>query len=164
MRPLRLLLTGAALALLLAPTAARAQAAHAAVRDMTCSGADVVGTGMPTRATVHLTLVDKDSKTTLGERSVTTTAAGTFRTTIPARLNQVAMIRLEVSGPDGKEIAFADHEMDRSAPMCDLPFTGTRGGMPLLFGGGGLVALGVLALMLATRRTRGSDDAREVAP
>lgn len=63
----------------------------------------------------------------------------------------------------GKEIAFADHEMDKSMPMCNLPFTGTRGGAPLLLGGGGLVVLGTLALVLATHRARKQDSAGERA-
>jgi hypothetical protein len=163
MRPLRILLAGGTLALLLIPAPAQAQAPHAAVRNMTCTGATVAGTGMPPRATLRLTLIDQDNHTTLGRQSVTTTTAGTFTTTIPARLNQVAMIRLMVTGTNGTEIAFADHQMARSAPMCDLPFTGPHGGTPLLLGSAALLALGTLILLLTTRRTREQDSARERA-
>jgi hypothetical protein len=55
------------------------------------------------------------------------------------------------------------NEMDKTMPMCDLPFTGTRGGTPLFLGGGGLVVLGTLALVLATRRARKQDSAGERA-
>jgi hypothetical protein len=162
MRPLRFLLAGGAMALLLMPAAAVAQTTpHAALRDMTCTGINAVGTDMPKSATLRLTLVDQDSGGTLAQQTVTTTPAGTFNTTIQAQLNQVAGLRLTVAGPDGAEIAFADHEMDKTAPMCNLPFTGARGGTPLLLGGGGLVALGVLTLLLATRRARKSGTAHE---
>lgn len=163
MRPLRFLLAGGAMALLLTPAPALAQTAHAALRDMTCTGIDAVGTDMPKRATLQLTLVDQDNNTTLARQTVTTTAAGTFKTTVAAQLNQVAMLRLAVAGPDGKEIAFADHEMDKTMPMCNLPFTGTRGGTPLFLGGGGLVVLGTLALVLAARRARKHASAGERA-
>jgi hypothetical protein len=167
MRPLRFLLAGSTLAVLvlLTPAPAMAQAAHAALRDMTCTGIDAVGTDMPKGATLQLTLVDQDNGTTLARQAVTTSAAGTFETTVKAQLNKVAMLRLAVAGPDGKEIAFADHQMDKNMPMCNLPFTGTRGGTPLLVGGGGLVALGALALALAlaTRRARGPHSTERAA-
>ncbi len=162
MRPLRFLLAGGAMALLLMPAAAVAQTTpHTALRDMTCTGIDAVGTDMPKSAALQLTLVDQDNNTTLARQTVTTSPAGTFKTTVPAQLNQVAALRLTVAGPDGGEIAFANHEMDKMAPMCNLPFTGTRGGTPLLLGGGGLVALGALTLLLATRRARKPGSAAE---
>jgi hypothetical protein len=154
MRPLRFLLAAGAMALLLMPATALAQTPHAALHDMTCTGIDAVGTDMPKSATLQLTLVDQDDNSTLAHQAVETTPAGTFKTTVQGQLNQVASLRLNVAGPDGTEIAFANHEMDKMAPMCDLPFTGTRGGTPLLLGGGGLVALGALSLLLAARRVR----------
>ena len=163
MRPLRFLLAGGAMALLLMPSAALAQAApHAALHDMTCTGIDAVGTDMPKSATLQLTLVDQGSGTTLARQSVRTSPAGTFQTTVNAQLNQVASLRLTVAGPDGAEIAFANHEMDKTMPMCDLPFTGARGSTPLLLGGGALVTLGALTLLLAARRVqrRGSPGER----
>jgi hypothetical protein len=162
MRPLRFLLAGGALALLLLPAPALAQTPHAALRDMTCTGIDAVGSDMPKGATLQLTLVDQDSGSTLARQAVRTSAAGTFKTTVKAQLNKVAMLRLAVAGPDGKEIAFADHQMDKNMPMCNLPFTGTRG-TPLLLGGGGLVALGALALALAARRARGPHSTERAA-
>jgi hypothetical protein len=155
MRPLRFLLAGCAMALLLMPATALAQTTpHAALRDMTCTGIDAVGTDMPKSATLQLTLVDEDKDTPLAHQTVTTSPAGTFNTTVNAQLNQVARLRLAVAGQDGAEIAFANHEMDKMMPMCDLPFTGTRGGTPLLLGGSGLVLLGILTLILAARRAR----------
>jgi hypothetical protein len=61
MRPLRFPLAAGAMALLLTP--APAQTAHAALRGMTCTGIDAVGTDMPERATLQLTLVDQDNNT-----------------------------------------------------------------------------------------------------
>jgi hypothetical protein len=161
MRPLRFLLAGGAMALLLLPAPALAQTPHAAMHDMTCTGIDAVGAGMPKSATLQLTLTDKGSNTILAHQSVKTSPAGTFDTTVQAQLNKVASLRLTVAGEDGREIAFADHEMDKMAPMCNLPFTGTRGGVPLLLGGGGLVVLGALTLLLAARRTLRSGAAEE---
>jgi hypothetical protein len=163
MRPLRFLLAGAAMALLLLPATALAQTPHAALNDMTCTGIDAVGADMPKSATLQLTLVDQDNNTTLAHQAVRTTPEGTFKTTVQAQLNQVAGLRLTVAGPDGNQIAFADHQMDKMAPMCNLPFTGTRGGTPLLLGGGGLVALGALSLILAARRARESRAAHRPA-
>ncbi len=163
MRPLRFLLAGGAMALLLMPATALAQTPHAALHDMTCTGIDAVGADMPKSATLELTLVDQDNNTTLAHQAVETTPEGTFNTTVQAQLNKVASLHLTVSAPDGTEIAFANHEMDKMAPMCDLPFTGTRGGTPLLFGSGGLLALGALSLMLATRHARKTRGAGERA-
>jgi hypothetical protein len=155
MRPLRFLLAGCAMTLLLMPATALAQATpHAALRDMTCTGIDAVGTDMPKSATLQLTLIDEDKDNPLARQSVTTSPAGTFKTTVDAQLNQIARLRLVVTGQDGTQIAFANHEMDEMMPMCNLPFTGTRSGTPLLLGGGGLVALGALTLLLAARRAR----------
>jgi hypothetical protein len=162
MRPLRLLLAGGTTALLLLPTAALAQTPRAALHDMTCSGIDAAGTDMPKSATLRLELVDEDDNTALARQNVTTSPAGTFRTTIRARLNQVASIHLTVSSADGKQLAFADHAMDESMPMCSLPFTGASTS-PLLYGGVGLMALGTLALALATRRLRKRAPAEERA-
>ena len=153
MRPLRFLLAAGAMALLLMPAAALAQTPHAALNDMTCTGIAAVGADMPKSATLRLTLIDQDNNTTLAHQAVKTTPAGTFKTTVQAQLNKVASLQLKVSGPDGREIAFADHQMDKMAPMCNLPFTGARGGTPLLLGGG-LLALGALTLMLSARRAR----------
>ncbi len=163
MRPLRFLLAGGTAALLLLPTAALAQTPRAALQDMTCTGIDAAGTDMPKSATLRLELVDQDNDTTLARQSVTTSPAGTFKTTIRAKLNQVASIRLTVADAGGEQLAFADHAMDESMPMCSLPFTGTSDTTPLLYGGAGLMELGALALALATwrlhRRTPGQGRA-----
>jgi len=164
MRPLRFLLAGGVMALLLLPSAALAQTPRAALRDMTCTGIDAAGTDMPKSATLRLTLVDQDNNTTLARQSVTTSPAGTFKTTVKAQLNQVASLRLVVAGQDGAEIAFATHKMDKMMPMCDLPFTGTGGTTRLLLTGLGLVAAGVLALALAAWRLRRTTPARFPGP
>lgn len=163
MRPLRFLLAGGTAALLLLPTAALAQTPRAALRDMTCTGIDAAGTDMPKSATLRLELVDEDDHTTLARQNVTTSPTGTFKTTVRAQLNRVASIHLTVAGADGKQIAFADHAMDQSMPMCSLPFTGASGTAPLLYGGAGLMALGALALALATWRLRKRTPAQERA-
>ena len=152
MRPFRFLLAGVTGALLLLPTAALAQTPHAALRDMTCTGINAAGTDMPRNARLRLELVDEDNHTTLARQQVTTSSAGTFQTNIQARLNRVASIHLTVASADGRQLAFADHSMDASMPMCSLPFTGTRGTAPLLYGGAGLMALGALMIALATWR------------
>ncbi len=161
MRPLRFLLAGGAMALLLMPAPALAQTPHAALHDMTCTGIDAVGTDMPKSAALQLTLIDQDNNVTLAHQTVRTSPAGTFETTIRVQLNRVAGLRLTVAGEDGTELAFANHEMDKMAPMCNLPFTGPRGGTPLLLGGGGLVALGALTLLLAARRARKAGGVEE---
>jgi len=163
MRPLRLLLAGGAAALLLLPTAAMAQTPHAALDDMTCTGIDAAGTDMPKSATLRLELVDEDNNTTLARQNVTTSPAGTFKTTVRAQLNQVASIHLTVASADGRQLAFADHAMDESMPMCNLPFTGASSTSPLLYGGVALLALGTLALALATWRLRKRAPAGERA-
>jgi hypothetical protein len=155
MRPLRFLLAGGTAALLLLlPAAALAQTPRAALQDMTCSGVEAAGTDMPKNATLRLELVDEDNDTTLARQDVTTSPAGTFKTTIRATLNQVASVRLTVADAAGRQLAFADHAMDEAMPMCNLPFTGAGDSTPLLYGGVGLVALGSLALALATWRLR----------
>jgi hypothetical protein len=163
MRPLRFLLAGGTAALLLLPTTALAQTPRAALRDMTCTGIDAAGTDMPKSATLRLELVDEDDHTTLARQNVTTSPTGTFKTTMQAQLNRVASIHLTVAGADGKQIAFADHAMDQTMPMCSLPFTGASGTTPLLYGGAGLMALGALALALATWRLRKRAPAQERA-
>jgi hypothetical protein len=152
MRPFRFLLAGVTGALLLLPTAALAQTPRAALRDMTCTGINAAGTDMPRNARLRLELVDEDNHTTLARQQVTTSSAGTFQTTVQAQLNRVASIHLTVAGADGRQLAFADHSMDASMPMCSLPFTGAGGTTPLLYGGAGLMALGALMIALATWR------------
>lgn len=163
MRPLRYLLAGGTAALLLLPTAALAQTPRAALQDMTCNGIDAAGTDMPKSATLRLELVDEDNNTTLARQNVTTSPAGTFKTTVRAQLNQVASIRLTVAGPNGQQLAFADHAMDKTMPMCSLPFTGAGDSTPLLYGGVGLMALGALALGLAAWRLRKSAPGQDRA-
>jgi hypothetical protein len=163
MRPLRFLLAGGTAALLLLPTAALAQTPRAALQDMTCNGIDAAGTDMPKSATLRLELVDEDNNTTLARQNVTTSPAGTFKTTVRARLNQVASIRLTVAGPNGQQLAFADHAMDETMPMCSLPFSGAGDSTPLLYGGVGLMALGALALGLAAWRLRKSAPGQDRA-
>lgn len=135
MRPLRFLLAGGAAALLL-PTVALAQAPRVTLRDMTCTGV-AAGTDMPRNAGLRLELVDEDNHTTLARQSVTTSAAGTFTTTIRGQFNGVASIHLTVAGADGRQLAFADYSMDAAMPMCSLPFTGAGATTPLLDGGAG---------------------------
>ena len=154
MRPLRFLLAGGTAALLLLPATALAQTPRAALQDMICTGIDAAGTDMPKSATLRLELVDEDNNTTLARQSVTTSPAGTFKTTVRAQLNRVASIRLTVADAGGRQLAFADHAMDKTMPMCSLPFTGASSSTPLLYGGVVLMALGALALGLATWRLR----------
>jgi hypothetical protein len=161
MRPFRFLLAGGTAALLLLPTAALAQTPRATLRDMTCTGVAAAGTDMPRNASLRLELVDQDNHTTLARQSVTTSAAGTFTTTMRGQLNRVASIHLTVAGADGRQLAFADHSMDAAMPMCSLPFTGAGATTPLLYGGAGLMALGALMIALATWRLYRSSPGQE---
>src|SRR6266568_3612866 len=126
----------------------------AVLPDMTCTGINAAGTDMPKSATLRLELVDEDNNTTLARQNVTTSPAGTFKTTVRAHLNQVASIRLTVATADGRQLAFADHAMDRDMPMCSLPFTGASDSTPLLYGSVALMALGAIAFALAAWRLR----------
>ena len=162
MRPLRFLLAGCVTALVL-PTTALAQAPRAELRDMSCTGIQAAGTGMPERTTLRLTLVDTDDHATLARQDVVTSAAGTFEARVNAQLNQVAGVRMTVQGPGGEVLAFADHGMDETMPMCNLPFTGAGGATPLLQSGVALVTLGGVALSLAAWRLRRAAPARRRA-
>jgi hypothetical protein len=161
MRPLRFLLAGGTAALLLLPTAALAQTPRAALTDMTCTGVDAAGTDMPRNTSLRLELVDEDNQTTLARQDVTSSSAGTFKTTMQAQLNRVASIHLTVAGADGRQLAFADHSMDATMPMCSLPFTGAGVTTSLLYGGAGLMALGALMIALATGRLDKSASGQE---
>jgi hypothetical protein len=161
MRPLRFLLAGSVTTLLLLlPTAALAQTPRAELRDMSCTSIKAAGTGMPERTTLRLTLVDTDDNATLARQDVVTSAAGTFETTVNAQLNKVAGVHLTVQASGGEELAFADHGMDKTMPMCNLPFTGAGGATPLLYSGVALIALGGVALSLTAWRLRRAAPAR----
>jgi hypothetical protein len=165
MRPLRFLLAGSVtpLLLLLLPTTALAQTPRAELRDMSCTGIQAAGTDLPERTTLRLTLVDTDDHATLARQDVVTSAAGTFETTVNAQLKQVAGVHMTVQGPGGEELAFADHGMDKTMPMCNLPFTGAGGTTPLLYSGIALVTLGGVAVSLAAWRLRRAAPARQRA-
>jgi hypothetical protein len=163
MRPLRFLLAGSVTSLLLLPTAALAQTPSAELRDMSCTGIQAAGTDMPERTTLRLTLVDTDDHATLARQDVVTSATGTFMTTLNAQLNEVAGVHMTVEGPGGEQIAFADHGMDKTMPMCNLPFTGAGGTTPLLYGGVALMTLGGVALALGAWRLRRAAPARQRA-
>ena len=153
MRWSRFLLVGGVVAgLLLLPSAASAAEIHVGIHSMTCNGILAHGDGMPRRAVLVLTVVDQDNGRTLARQQVRTSAKGDFLVPVKARLNMVLGVRLKVSRPDGSPVGFADHTMEKGAPMCDLPFTGPRQGVPLLALAAGLVGLGGLLLGLTRRR------------
>jgi hypothetical protein len=152
MRRLRLLLAGTVLGLLLLPTPARAADEHLGLHDMNCTGISAMGTGLPRSSTLDLALVDPTAHETLAERKVRTSAAGAFETRMQAALYQRLRVRLQVTGPGGERIGFAEHSMAKGAPMCDLPFTGTGRTAVLLGLGAGLLAVGTGLLLLTARR------------
>jgi len=148
---LRFLLAGGLLAGLLLPTPARADDKHVGLHDMNCTGITAMGKGLPKVATLRLALVDPARLETLVERTVRTSPTGTFRTRLKAPLYQRLTVRLQVTGPGGARIGFAQHSMAKGAPMCDLPFTGS-GRTTLLLGlGTALLTVGI-GLLLATGR------------
>jgi hypothetical protein len=138
-------------AALSAPAAASAAEAkrHIGLHDMTCTSIMAMGKGLAPKATLQLTLTNRDDGTTLAGQTVRTSAKGEFMAKLPARLNKVLSIRLTVSRPDGSKVAFADHVMARGAPMCDLPFTGPSRTTALLLTGSAAIALGLVLLASA---------------
>jgi hypothetical protein len=158
MRRLRLLLAGGLLGalalLLLSTTPAGAADTHVGLHDMTCTGITAMGKGLPRSTTLGLALVDPAKGETLVEKRVRTSATGDFETRLEAGLHQRLTVRLQVTGPDGARIGFAEHAMAKDAPMCDLPFTGPSGTAVLLTVGLSLLGLGVGLLVLSARWRR----------
>jgi hypothetical protein len=137
------------------PAAAAAQEhqQHIGLHDMTCTSIMAMGKGLAKNASFDLTLRNQDDGSTLATKTVTSSDKGEFMTKLPARLNQVLSIRLEVAKPDGTKVGFADHVMAKGAAMCNLPFTGPSRAASMLLVGAGSLGLGLL-LVAATRRDR----------
>jgi hypothetical protein len=135
------------------PAAAAAQEhqQHIGLHDMTCTSIMAMGKGLAKNASFDLTLRNQDDGSTLATKTVTSSDKGEFMTKLPARLNQVLSIRLEVAEPDGTKVGFADHVMAKGAAMCNLPFTGPSRAASMLLVGAGSLGLGLL-LVAATRR------------
>lgn len=146
-----LLAGGLLLALLLLPTPAWADDEHIGLHDMNCNGITAMGSGMPASSTLHLALVDPARGETIAEQRVRTSATGEFETRLRAGLQQRLTVRLQVSGPGGERIGFAQHSMTAGSPMCDLPFTGPGRAAVLLVVAAVLLSLGG-GILLATRR------------
>ena len=145
MRWFRYLLAGSVVAATLLPTtsALAAGTEHIGLHDMTCNGIGVMGTGLPASTRLNLKLADKGDGKTLATQMVTTSATGTFSTTVKARLNQVLGMRVTVSDGQNMTLAFADHQMEPGMAMCTLPFTGGADhAMPLILFGAVLLAVG----------------------
>jgi hypothetical protein len=157
MRLCRILAVLGVLAALSLPAAASAaeSESHIGLHDMTCTSIMAMGKGLAPRATVRLTLTNRDNGGTLAGQTVRTSAKGEFMVKLPARLNQVLRIRLTVTRPDGSKVGFADHAMAKGAPMCNLPFTGPSRTTALLVAGGGALGLGVVLVAATTRREPG---------
>jgi hypothetical protein len=138
------------------PTAALADEhkQHIGLHDMTCTSIMAMGKGLSKNAAMQLTLVNRDSGSTLAGQTVRTSAKGEFMVKLPARLNQVLSIRLTVSRADGSKVGFADHVMTRGAAMCNLPFTGPSRTTSMLLAGTATVAFGLVLMVAAARRDR----------
>jgi hypothetical protein len=157
MRGLRILLTAVLFALL--PAAALAQQPteqgadiQFALRDIDCVGMTVVGKGLPAKATVRLTLVDRDNGRVLVRRTVHTADNGRFSARLKARMNGILGMRVLVASAAGTRLGFVDHTMAKGAPMCRLPHTGPFR-PSLAVASAVLLAAGTLLL----RRTRGQN-------
>jgi hypothetical protein len=149
----RFLLAGGLLLALLLPSPAWAADKHVGLHDMNCAGITAMGTGMPASSTLRLALVDPARHETLADQTVRTSAKGEFETRLRAGLQQRLTVRLQVTGPGGERIGFAQHSMTAGSPMCDLPFTGPSRAGVLLAVAAVLLSLGG-GLLLATRRPR----------
>jgi hypothetical protein len=150
MRGIRVLLAGVVLALL--PAAANASSGNNgqfALRDIDCQGLTVVGKGLPAKAPLRLTLVNRDNGRVLLRSSVRTSASGTLSARMRAPMNQVLGMRVIVRNRKGTSLGFVDHTMARGAPMCQLPFTGPLR-QAVAVGAGLSVVAGAL-LVLGTR-------------
>ena len=152
MRWFRYLLAGGVVAATLLPTAADAAGTeHLGLHDMTCGGIGAMGSGLPANAKLNLKLIDKGNGRTLATQTVTTSASGTFSTTVKARLNQVLGMRLVVSDARDMTLAFADHQVGSGMAMCTLPFTGSADHtMPLVTFGAVLLTLGAGLLVFGS--------------
>jgi hypothetical protein len=150
-RALAVLVLAAALSV---PAAAAAQEhqQHFGLHDMTCTSIMAMGKGLEKHASFDLTLRNQDDGSTLAIRTVKSSAKGEFETRLPARLNQVLSVRLEVARPDGTKVGFADHVMAKGAAMCNLPFTGPSRATPMLLIGTGSLGLGLLLVAATARR------------
>jgi hypothetical protein len=151
-RALAVLGLAAALSLPAAAAAAQEQQQHFGLHDMTCTSIMAMGEGVAKHASFDLTLRNQDNGGTLATKTVTSSEMGEFTTRLPARLNQVLSVRLEVATPDGTKVGFADHVMAKGAAMCNLPFTGPSRATSMLLVGSGSLGLGLL-LVAATRRS-----------
>ena len=136
---------------LLPPAPAWAADKHVGLHDMNCSGITAMGSGMPASSTLRLALVDPAKGETLTEETVKTSAKGDFEARLRVGLQQRLTVRLQVTGPGGQRIGFAQHSMTAGSPMCDLPFTGPSRTSVLLVAAAVLLSLGG-GLLLATRR------------
>ena len=155
MRLCRILAVVGLMAALSLPAAASAESGHhVGLHDMTCTSITAMGKGMPKRAALQLTLVNRDTGGTLAGQTVRTSATGEFMVKLPARLNQVLSLRLTVSRPDGSKVAFADHVMAKGAAMCSLPFTGPLRSTWLLLAGTAALGLGLVLVATVARRER----------
>jgi len=143
-----------ALSLPAAAAAGQEQQQHFGLHDMTCTSVMAMGKGLAKNASYDLTLLNQDDGSTLATRSVKSSEMGMFEARLPARLNRVMSVRLEVAKPDGTKVGFADHVMAKGAAMCNLPFTGPSRAAPLLLIGTGSVGLGLLLVAATTRRDR----------
>jgi hypothetical protein len=151
-RGFRALLAGVVLALL--PAAALAQQpgrdAQFVLRDIDCKGVTVAGKGLPAKAVVRLTLVNRDNGRIIARRTVRARSNGRFSARLEAGTRDVLGLRVLVASSKGKRLGWVDHTRAKGAPMCRLPFTGPfRPSLALV--AAGLLATGTLVL----RRTRG---------
>ena len=152
-RALAVLGLAAALSLPAAAVAAQEQQQHIGLHDMTCTSIMAMGKGLAKNASFNLTLRNQDNGSTLATKTVKSSEMGMFEARLPARLNQVLSVRLEVARPDGTKVGFADHVMAKGAAMCNLPFTGPSRAASMLLLGTGSLGIGLVLVAATGRRS-----------
>jgi hypothetical protein len=153
-RALAVLGLAAALSLPAAAAAAQEHQQHIGLHDMTCTSITAMGEGLAKNASFNLTLRNQDNGSTLATKTVRSSEMGEFVTRLPARLNQVLSLRLEVARSDGTKVGFADHVMAKGAAMCNLPFTGPSRAAPMLLLGTASLGIGLVLVAATGRRDR----------
>ena len=117
---------------------------YVGLHDLTCDGATTEGTGMPSRTSLQVALVDPASDRTLSRGRVTTGASGAFEWRASVSLSGMRELRAEVRRPgQAKPLAWVEQSLARACPLAS---TGPIRTLPLVGAGLSSFTLGVLVL------------------